>query len=145
MDVVQFLFNANLGGTLQPLDKVASGGEMSRLMLAIKSVINQTSVIPTIIFDEIDTGVSGNIAGKVALMMKDMSSYMQIIAVTHLHQIAARASNHFKVTKKEENDRTLSVIKQLNDEEHLHEIAAMMSSEKITAAALATAEELIRE
>jgi DNA repair protein RecN (Recombination protein N) len=143
MDTVRFLFNANLGGTLQPLDKVASGGEMSRLMLAIKSVINQTSVISTIIFDEIDTGVSGNIAGKVAVMMREMSRYMQVIAVTHLHQIAARADTHFKVTKGEESGRTLSVIKQLNDLEHINEIAAMMSSDKITDVSLAAAKELV--
>jgi DNA repair protein RecN (Recombination protein N) len=143
MDTVQFLFNANLGGILQPLEKIASGGEMSRLMLAIKSVINQTSVISTIIFDEIDTGVSGNIAGKVAVMMKDMSAYMQVIAVTHLQQIAARADHHFKVTKKEDENRTLSVIKKLNDNERLNEVAAIMSSEKVTAVSLAAAEELL--
>jgi DNA repair protein RecN (Recombination protein N) len=145
MDTVQFLFNANLGGVLQPLDKVASGGEMSRLMLAIKSVINQTSVISTIIFDEIDTGVSGNIANKVAVMMKEMSHYMQVIAVTHLHQIAAKADSHFKVTKGEKDGRTLSVMKQLNSEEHINEIAAMMSSGKITDASLAAAMELCNE
>ena len=145
MDTVQFLFNANLGGVLQPLDKVASGGEMSRLMLAIKSVINQTSVISTIIFDEIDTGVSGNIASKVALMMKEMSHYMQVIAVTHLHQIAAKADSHLKVTKDEKNGRTLSVMKQLDSEEHINEIAAMMSSGKITDASLAAAMELCNE
>ncbi|MDR0619711.1 MAG: DNA repair protein RecN [Bacteroidales bacterium] len=145
MDTVQFLFNANLGGVLQPLDKVASGGEMSRLMLAIKSVINQTSVISTIIFDEIDTGVSGNIASKVALMMKEMSHYMQVIAVTHLHQIAAKADSHLKVTKDEKNGRTLSVMKQLDSEEHINEIAAMMSSGKITDASLAAAIELCNE
>ena len=145
MDTVQFLFNANLGGVLQPLDKVASGGEMSRLMLAIKSVINQTSVISTIIFDEIDTGVSGNIASKVALMMKEMSHYMQVIAVTHLHQIEAKADSHLKVTKDEKNGRTLSVMKQLDSEEHINEIAAMMSSGKITDASLAAAMELCNE
>jgi DNA repair protein RecN (Recombination protein N) len=143
MDTVQFLFNANLGGILQPLEKIVSGGEMSRLMLAIKSVINQTSVISTIIFDEIDTGVSGNIAGKVAMMMKDMSAYMQVIAVTHLQQIAARADHHFKVTKREEGNKTLSVIKKLNNDERLNEVAAMMSSERVTAASLAAAEELL--
>lgn len=143
-DRVDFLFTANLGSEPKELDKVASGGELSRLMLAIKSVIHQRNILGTIIFDEIDTGVSGKIAGKVAAMMGKMSRYMQVIAITHLPQIAAKASAHFYVYKDEHEGRTLSHIRRLDDKEHLRSIASMLSNEQVTDAALQAAQELIK-
>lgn len=143
-DKVDFLFTANLGSEPKELSKVASGGELSRLMLAVKSVIHQRNILGTIIFDEIDTGVSGKIAGKVAAMMAKMSRYMQVIAITHLPQIAAKASAHFYVYKDEEGGRTLSHIRRLNDKEHLRSIASMLSNEQVTEAALQAAQELIK-
>lgn len=143
-DKVDFLFTANLGSEPKELSKVASGGELSRLMLAIKSVIHQRNILGTIIFDEIDTGVSGKIAGKVAAMMEQMSRYMQVIAITHLPQIAAKASVHFHVYKKEENGKTVSHIRALDEKEHLLSIASMLSNEQVTEAALEAARVLIK-
>ena len=144
-DRIEFLFSANTGTAPRELAKVASGGELSRLMLAIKSVIHQRNLLGTIIFDEIDTGVSGQIAGKVALMMRDMSRYMQVIAITHLPQIAAAADTHFYVSKTEENGRTVSGIRRLDEEGHLRAIASMLSNDRITEAALQAAGELIKD
>lgn len=145
MDKVFFLFNANLGGELKEIGKVASGGELSRLMLAIKSVIHQQSVLSTILFDEIDTGVSGEIAGKVAAMMQNMAEYLQVVSITHLPQIAAKAQAHYRVYKKETEGQTLSEIVLLNSEEHLQTIASMLSGKTTTDAALKAAQELINE
>lgn len=142
-DKVEFLFSANTGSQAREISKVASGGELSRLMLAIKSVIHQNSLIGTLILDEIDTGVSGKVAAKVAAMMKDMGRYMQVIAITHLPQIAAAARTHFYVSKKEEEGRTVSRIRQLDEKEHLQEIAMMLSNDEVTEAALKAAEALV--
>lgn len=146
-DNVTFLFNANRGGELRELSKVASGGELSRLMLAIKSIncASQTTPMPTIIFDEIDTGVSGDISIAVGNMMRRMASTSQIIAITHLPQIAAKASQHFKVSKAVDSssDRTVSQMRRLQHEERIVEIAVMLSSNPPTDAALQTARELI--
>ncbi len=144
-DHIEFMFSANTGSEPRELAKVASGGELSRLMLAIKSVIHQHNVLGTIIFDEIDTGVSGQIAGKVAMMMRNMSRYMQVIAITHLPQIAAVADAHFYVSKVEENGRTVSGIRLLREEDHLRAIASMLSNDRITDAALQAAGELIKD
>lgn len=143
-DKVEFLFTANLGSEPKEISKVASGGELSRLMLAIKSVIHGRNLLGTIIFDEIDTGVSGKIAGKVAAMMQRMSRYMQVIAISHLPQIAAKAGTHFHVYKAEEDGRTVSCIRRLNQEEHIASIASMLSNEQVTEAALEAARELIK-
>lgn len=143
-DKVEFLFTANLGSEPKELSKVASGGELSRLMLAIKSVIHRRNLLGTIIFDEIDTGVSGKIAGKVAAMMQRMSRYMQVIAISHLPQIAAKASTHFHVYKAEEEGKTVSCIRRLNQEEHIASIASMLSNEQVTEAAIQAAKELIK-
>ncbi|MDE5574573.1 MAG: DNA repair protein RecN [Bacteroidales bacterium] len=143
-DKVEFLFTANLGSEPKEISKVASGGELSRLMLAIKSVIHRRNLLGTIIFDEIDTGVSGKIAGKVAAMMQRMSRYMQVIAISHLPQIAAKAGTHFHVYKAEEDGRTVSCIRRLNQEEHIASIASMLSNEQVTEAALQAARELIK-
>ncbi len=144
MDKIQFLFSANVGAEPREIAKVASGGELSRLMLAIKSVIHQESLLGTIIFDEIDTGVSGQIAGKVAAMMKEMSACMQVIAITHLPQIAAAAQAHFFVYKSVEGGTSVSKLKRLDEQEHIRSIAGMLSNDKVTEAALKAAQELIK-
>ena len=143
-DSVRLLFSANTGATLRPLSQVASGGELSRLMLAVKSVVTQRSLLPTIIFDEIDSGVSGNISVAVGGLMRQMSRHMQVIAITHLPQIAAKAVQHLKVAKALEGDRTVSRIRQLTDDERVNEIAVMLSSNPPTPAAIQTARELMK-
>ena len=150
-DAVSFLFNANRGGELRDLAKVASGGELSRLMLAIKSLPTANcqlpTFIPTLIFDEIDTGVSGDISIAVGNIMCRMAEHMQVVAITHLPQIAARASQHLKVYKRVEDgaDRTVSHIRQLTSDERLTEVAVMLSSDPPTPAALQTARELMEK
>lgn len=142
-DNVRLLFNANQGGTLRPLAEVASGGELSRLMLAVKSVVTQRNLLPTIIFDEIDSGVSGDISVAVGDIMSRMAQHMQVVAISHLPQIAAKASQHLKVAKALEGSRTVSRIRQLNPDERVTEIAVMLSSNPPTTAALQTARELM--
>lgn len=142
-DAVQFLFNANRGGELRDLSKVASGGELSRLMLAVKSMLTSRTLLPTIIFDEIDTGVSGDISVAVGRIMSRMAEKMQVIAITHLPQIAARAAQHLKVYKETDGDRTVSLIRELDDSGRVTEVAIMLSSDPPTAAALQTAKELM--
>ena len=144
-DMVRLLFNANQGGVPRPLADVASGGELSRLMLAIKSLVTRRSLLPTIIFDEIDSGVSGDISVAVGGIMRHMAEHMQVIAISHLPQIAAKAGQHFKVSKAVEDKATISRIRQLSPDEHVTEIAVMLSSNPPTAAALQTARELIKE
>lgn len=145
MDTVLFMFSANRGGELHPLDKVISGGELSRLMLAIKAVLSDETLLPTIIFDEIDTGVSGDIAGKVGKIMRRMAEKRQVIAITHLPQIAAQADTHFSVSKKIHNGQTESHIQILNSEERITEIAKMLSGETLTEAAMENAKTLLAE
>ena len=148
-DSVSFLFNANRGGELRDLAKVASGGELSRLMLAIKAVCHPASqsishpAIQTLIFDEIDSGVSGDISVAVGAIMQRMAQHMQVVAITHLPQIAARADQHLKVYKESETDRTVSHIRELLPADRLTEIAVMLSSDPPTPAALQTARELM--
>ena len=144
-DMVRLLFNANQGGTPRPLGDVASGGELSRLMLAIKSLVTRRSLLPTIIFDEIDSGVSGDISVAVGGIMRHMAGHMQVIAISHLPQIAPKAGQHFKVSKAVEDNATISRIRQLSPDEHVTEIAVMLSSNPPTAAALQTARELIKD
>lgn len=143
-DAVGLLFNANRGVAMADLGRVASGGELSRVMLAIKATLASRSLLPTIIFDEIDTGVSGDIAGAVARMLCQMGQHMQVVAITHLPQIAARASGHLKVYKQADADRTVSLIRPLSHEERIHEVATMLSADPPTAAALQTAAELMQ-
>lgn len=142
-DSVSFNFSANRGSEPAPISKIASGGELSRLMLSLKSMITRKSLLPTIILDEIDMGVSGDIAGKVGKLLENMSSTMQLIAITHLPQIAARSGEHFKVFKKYADDRTVSGVKRLSDIERIEEIAIMLSDEKVSEAAKETARELL--
>jgi DNA repair protein RecN (Recombination protein N) len=142
-DEIQFLFSANKGSDFGLLKKVASGGEMSRIMLAVKSVLSEYSKLPTIIFDEIDTGVSGEIAHKMGDIMKQMSSNMQVFAITHLPQIAGKGKAHFKVYKVIKESQTQSELKLLNPEERVVEIAQMLSGSTISDSALNHAKELL--
>ena len=143
-DAVHLLFCANRGGSLHDIAQVASGGELSRLMLALKSTLTSHTLLPTIIFDEIDTGVSGDISVAVGRMLCQMAQRMQVVAITHLPQIAARAAQHLKVYKQPDGDRTVSRIRQLSRDERVHEVALMLSSDPPTEAALQTARELMQ-
>ena len=142
-DAIQFLFSANKGSDFGLLKKVASGGEMSRIMLAVKSVLSTYSKLPTILFDEIDTGVSGEIANKMGEIMKNMSVNMQVFAITHLPQIASKGTTHFKVFKTISNQQTQTELKMLTNEERILEIAQMLSGSNISDAALIHAKELL--
>lgn len=142
-DEIQFLFSANKGSDFGLLKKVASGGEMSRIMLAVKSVLSQYSKLPTIIFDEIDTGVSGEIAHKMGEIMKEMSKNMQVFAITHLPQIAGKGKEHFKVFKVIKDNQTQSELKLLSDDDRIIEIAQMLSGSTISDSALNHAKELL--
>ena len=135
-DEISFLFSANKGTDFGLLKKVASGGELSRIMLAVKAILAQYSKLPTIIFDEIDTGVSGEIANKMGEIMKSMSNEMQVFAITHLPQIAAKGTQHYKVFKYSEGNNTISELKLLNKEERIKEIAEMLSGKDISDSAL---------
>jgi DNA repair protein RecN (Recombination protein N) len=144
VDAVKFLFSANKGKDLREVEKVASGGEMSRLMLVIKALIAKLTDMPTIIFDEIDTGVSGQVAGKVAELVLKISSSMQVIMISHLPQIASRGNTHFLVYKEDHKDKTITRIKQLKPDERVEEIARMISMGKPGSSALKTASELLQ-
>jgi len=144
IDSVSFLFTANKNGTLQEISKVASGGEMSRVMLAIKTLISKSKTLPTIIFDEIDAGVSGDIAERMGLILKEISSDMQVINITHLPQIAAKGDHHFLVYKQDSESETTTRLKLLSKSERVEELAKMLSGENITAAAIMNAEELLK-
>ena len=142
-DEIQFLFSANKGSDFGLLKKVASGGEMSRLMLAVKSILSEYSKLPTIIFDEIDTGVSGEIAHKMGDILKHMSENMQVFAITHLPQIAGKGKEHIKVYKVVKDNQTLSELKLLTKDERVMEIAQMLSGSNVTDTALNHAKELL--
>lgn len=142
-DRVRFLFSANKGIAPDDMSRVASGGELSRLMLAIKAVAAESSYIPTLIFDEIDTGVSGEVASKLGDIMQKMGENLQIISITHLPQIASKAKNHFFVYKDEDAQKTRSCIRQLSHDERVTEIAKMLSNDKITPEAIKAAEVIL--
>lgn len=144
LDEVSYLFSANKNQELQEIGKIASGGEMSRLMLAIKTLITDARSLPTIVFDEIDTGVSGEVAVKMGQILEQMSKTVQVLNITHLPQIAAKGNNHYKVYKFDLNDQTFTSIKKLSDQERVEEIAQMLSGENYSATALETARELLR-
>lgn len=143
IDEVIFQFSANKGSKAIEIEKVASGGEMSRVMLAIKSVITENALLPTVIFDEIDTGISGEIAGKVAALMSEIARQRQLLVITHLPQIAAKGELHYYVYKNVENDDTYTSIKQIEQDERVYEIAKMISGENVTETSLKAAMELI--
>ena len=142
-DKVRFLFSANKGIAPDDMSRVASGGELSRLMLAIKAVAAESSYIPTLIFDEIDTGVSGEVASKLGDIMQKMGESLQIVSITHLPQIASKAQNHFFVYKDETEQKTRSCIRQLSHDERVTEIAKMLSNDKITPEAIKAAEVIL--
>ena len=144
-DKIAFMFSANKGMALRPVSQVASGGEIARVMLSLKAMISGAVKLPTIIFDEIDTGVSGKMAEKMADIMKEMGeANRQVISITHLPQIAAKGSCHYKVEKHDTENGTTSLMRRLNDEERVQEIAQMLSGENITDAALTNAKELLK-
>lgn len=140
---IQFLFSANPGLELTPIEKSVSGGERSRLVLAIKKSLSRYRSLPTLILDEVDTGVSGKIAGQMGQMMKEMSQDLQVIAITHLPQVAALGEQHLKVEKKISGEKTTTNVSKLSDNERLNEIAQMISGDEISKAALNQARELI--
>ena len=142
-DELQFLFSANKGTDFGLLKKVASGGEMSRIMLAVKAILAQYSKLPTLIFDEIDSGVSGEIAIKMGEIMEEMSREMQIFAITHLPQIAAKGKSHFKVSKSTVGEDTQSELKLLSNAERVIEIAEMLSGTVVSDSALNHAKALL--
>ena len=142
-DHLEFLFSANKGGNFGELKKVASGGELSRIMLSVKKVLSENTQLPTIIFDEIDTGVSGEVSNKIGAIMGQMGNNMQVIAITHLPQIAAKGGNHYKVYKEEINGVTTTNLKQLSTEERIKEIAEMLSGKDISDSAMIHAKELL--
>ncbi len=145
-DKVAFMFSANTSTPLQPISQVASGGEIARVMLSLKAMISGAVKLPTIIFDEIDTGVSGKMAEKMAEMMQEMGDHgRQVISITHLPQIAALGTTHYKVEKSETAQGTVSSMHQLSPDERIHEIAQMLSGSDISAAAIANAKQLLRQ
>ena len=140
---IQLLFQANSGFPLKPIQTAISGGERSRVMLAVKKIIAESDELPTLILDEIDTGVSGKVAEEIGILMREMSEDMQLIVISHLAQVAAKGNDNYKVVKQDVSGRTQSTIISLSEEEKLHEIAQLLSGSKITEAALAQAKELI--
>lgn len=143
IDKIEFLFSANKGFEPEEINKIASGGEISRVMLTIKSILAQSKNLSTIVFDEIDTGVSGDIADKMGNIMKQMSNDIQIITITHLPQVAAKGTNHFKIFKELKNHKTITDIAILDQEGKINEIAKMLSGKELTKAALENAKNLI--
>ncbi len=143
IDEVRFLFSANKNSGLQEISKIASGGEMSRLMLALKSLITDSKALPTIIFDEIDTGISGETAVKMGDILKTLSKKMQLVNITHLPQIAAKGDHHYQVYKFDEADETFTSIRKLNDDQRVEELAQMLSGDRNSERARETARELL--
>lgn len=140
---LNFLFTANKGGEFKPLKKAASGGELSRIMLAVKSILAKYIQLPSIMFDEIDTGVSGEISNKMAAIMQQMSKSMQVFTITHLPQIAAKGDTHFKVYKEDLNNKTITQIVKLNADERIVEIAQMLGGKEMSTSAIAHAKQLL--
>jgi DNA repair protein RecN (Recombination protein N) len=142
-DTLEFLISANKGVHFESLKNAASGGEMSRIMLAVKAILSKYTKLPAIVFDEIDTGVSGEVSNKIADVMQEMSKNMQVITITHLPQIAAKGNQHYKVYKEEKNNTIQSNIKILSQQERIEEIAEMLSGKNISDSALAHAKQLL--
>jgi len=143
IDTIEFMFKTNLGGQFLPIKKIASGGELSRLMLSILSTLSSTKNLPTLIFDEIDTGVSGEVAAKMATEFMSIGKNIQIVVITHLPQVAAKGSVHLHVSKENKETKTVTFVKQLNKKERVIELAKMISGEKITEAAKENAMNLL--
>ena len=142
-DLILFQFSANKGGQFNLLKKVASGGELSRIMLAIKYILSRYKKLPTLIFDEIDTGVSGKISDSIADIMKTLSCKLQVLTITHLPQVAAKGNHHFKVKKSMSKGKTVTSLKKLSNDERIEEIAMMLSGNEITPTAIAHAKQLM--
>jgi len=142
-DNVEFLVRANKGDEFSSLRKTASGGEISRIMLAVKTVLADADDIDVLIFDEIDTGISGRIAQKVGKVLKRLSDFHQVISITHLAQIAALGEEHFLVEKETDKDKTMTRIRKLDKNERVIEVAKLLSGEKVTDASIRSAKELI--
>jgi len=140
---IDFLFSANLGSDFKPIKKVASGGEMSRIMLSIKAILSKFKQLPSIVFDEIDTGVSGAVSNEIANIMANMSENMQVFTITHLPQVAAKGKQHFLVYKQVRGNTTMTKLKELNQDERIKELAQMLSGEKLTRTALDHAKQLL--
>ncbi len=145
MDEIRFMFSANKNAGMRPVAQAASGGEISRLMLCIKAMIAGFTALPTLIFDEVDTGVSGDIADKMGDIMRDLGTKMQVLAITHLPQVAAKGQAHYFVYKEDTKERTFTRIKRLEGEERVREIARMLSGASVTEASLANARDLLGE
>ena len=143
-DEVEFFISSNIGEDPKPLAKIASGGEISRIMLALKTVLAKNDRLPLLIFDEIDSGVSGRIAQKVGQSLKSLAAFHQIIAITHLPQIAGLSDHHYAVEKKKSSDRVVSSIRKLDEEEKVREVAKLMSGEEVTESSLEGARELMK-
>lgn len=143
IDDIDFYIETNVGEGLKPLAKIASGGEISRIMLALKALFIKSQKISTVIFDEIDTGISGEIARKVALKIKEISLSTQVIIITHLPQVASLSNNHIRISKEVRNNRTYTYIKELNLDEKIYEVAKLISGDKVTSKQLEYAKELI--
>ncbi len=142
-DELELLFSANKGVDFKSLKKVASGGEMSRIMLSVKYLLSQHTNLPTILFDEIDTGVSGEVSNKMAAIMKEMSGHMQVISITHLPQIAAKGDHHFKVFKEDVSGKTMTDVKTLQNEERVNELAEMLGGKELANSAIEHAKQLL--
>ena len=143
-DKISFLFNANKGFAPQPMNKIASGGELSRVMLSIQALLAKKTALPTLIFDEIDTGISGETAAKVAEVFRAISKEHQLIAITHLPQIAARAEKHLFIYKNDTAEKTETKIAALKEDQHVKAIARMLSGENISEESLSNARSLIK-
>ena len=137
------LFSANKGMDAVPIEKAASGGELSRVMLALQKMISEKRQLPSVLFDEIDTGVSGDVAEKIGVLLKEMGKNMQLIAISHLPQVAAKADFHLKVEKNNSGDKTITTVLSLTNEQRVNEIARLMSGEIISNEALLTAKSLM--
>ena len=144
LGTLEFLFSSNQGEEMRPLAKIASGGELSRVMLALKSILNDQDTVPVMIFDEVDTGIGGSVAEKVGIKLQKVAITKQVFCITHLPQIAGMALSHFRVEKEVKGKRTRSTIRQLKHKERLEELARMSSGEKITEASLEYAREMLR-
>lgn len=144
-DFIEFTFSASGKGQLRPIQDIASGGEISRIMLCIKSILAECLSLPTLFFDEIDTGISGEIAHKMGQIMRKMSNNRQIICITHLPQIAALGQYHFKVMKNDHAERTQTNVVELTYKERMNEIAGMLSGANLTEAAIINAQQLLQE
>ena len=144
IDFADFLFSANKQTEPENIAKIASGGELSRVMLSLKSILTKNKNLPTIIFDEIDAGVSGEVADKVGQILSEMGKYMQVVNITHLPQVASRGTRHFHVYKEDMGDSTITRIKLLSPGERIQEVARLLSGSEVTETAVKNAKELLK-